>query len=1069
MALKTSPRYDAFISYSHAADGKLAPAIQRALHTLAKPWYKLRVLRVFRDETSLSANPDLWAAIEKALSASKWFIYLASPLASHSEWVQREIDWWLVHHGASSILVVLTDGTLQWDQNSGNFDWGVTDAFPIEAARRLTNEPLWVDLTWARNIDSLDLRHSRFRSAVLRLAAPIHARPLDDLDGDDVRQHRRNLLTARGVIASLVLLTTASLAAAYMAVQRGRSSISRELAIYSLQQLETDPELSLRLALYAVDSSGTPQAEDALRRALGESKVITTLGTPGQASTAKYSSDGRTILVVSYRDVALWKGGTVPVLRHPAIVSAAEFSRDGSIVVTGAWDGKVRVWDVASASLLVEWQALDVPPKESRSGSPIDRLALSPDASLVLTAGGSPFDSQNQVARIWDVKTGQQRSELRGHTGAIAAIAFSSDGKQVLTGAWDETIMLWDPATGALLKRLMGHVGTIEAVAFTPDGKSIVSVSSDMTVRSWNSSSGEVQAVGGQLRIAGTGDAGHRWAAISPGTEHALIRDAAGAAVYDAGTGKRVANLVDFPSSCSRAAFSHDGRLLACAGQEGAAFVWNAESGQRISTFHGHRGELNDVSFSPNGDVLLTAGTDNTVRAWRIEAVGGQTFKHEYVNSVAWSSDGRLVATAGLDGTARVWDSRTGRRLSVLSVRPSLWEMTVAMLSNSFDTVLSNRFDPPEIAIALEQIPRPLAMRFRLQPSFSADGRRLLLSAFGQEGVTIWDPVSALLLKTFGTGEMVPVDQADWSADDTIVVLGASEDPVLFRLRNTVPRIHETVPALWIQRPVGDLSHASPSLRGDLLRFDAKSGRALPPISTRKGMHPYDQVTCGYARRASLLCLTTDQETVSAIWDVRSGERMMEIDGHMPGAQLTTMSSDGALLALSDRLSVEIWNTRTGRLQSRVPARKNYFITGVEFDDTGGRLVTAGGQLEPVARVWDTATGRLIVELRGHTHSINTARFSPDGRLVVTASQDNSGRIWSLDDGRELMSLRGHEDMLYDARFSPDGGRVLTVSGDGSARMYDVSFAKPLSELLKMADERVTRHLTSAEAARYLH
>src|SRR5262245_51558705 len=172
MALK----YDGFISYSHAADGKLAPALQRALHLLAKPWYRLRALHIFRDETTLSANPNLWSSIEKALSESRWFIYLASPRACESSWVRREIEWWLSHRGASSMLIALTEGTLQGDGYCGGFDWNVTDAFPRELADRLTGEPLWVDLTWAHHTDHLSLRHTQFRAAVLRLAAPIHGR-----------------------------------------------------------------------------------------------------------------------------------------------------------------------------------------------------------------------------------------------------------------------------------------------------------------------------------------------------------------------------------------------------------------------------------------------------------------------------------------------------------------------------------------------------------------------------------------------------------------------------------------------------------------------------------------------------------------------------------------------------------------------------------------------------------------------------------------------------------------------------------------------------------------------------
>src|SRR6516164_8101701 len=104
-ALPPKPRqYRAFISYSHAADDKLAPAIQSALHHVAKPWYRMRAMRIFRDKTSLAANPGLWPAIEKALTESGYFLLMASPMAAQSIWVQREIEWWLTNRSASSML-----------------------------------------------------------------------------------------------------------------------------------------------------------------------------------------------------------------------------------------------------------------------------------------------------------------------------------------------------------------------------------------------------------------------------------------------------------------------------------------------------------------------------------------------------------------------------------------------------------------------------------------------------------------------------------------------------------------------------------------------------------------------------------------------------------------------------------------------------------------------------------------------------------------------------------------------------------------------------------------------------
>src|SRR5687768_14284810 len=104
--------YKAFISYSHATNDKVAPAIQLALHRFAKPWYKLRALPVFRDKTSLSVNPALWTAIEKALGESEYFVLLASPEAATSPWVQREVAWWLKNGAAERLFLILTDGEL---------------------------------------------------------------------------------------------------------------------------------------------------------------------------------------------------------------------------------------------------------------------------------------------------------------------------------------------------------------------------------------------------------------------------------------------------------------------------------------------------------------------------------------------------------------------------------------------------------------------------------------------------------------------------------------------------------------------------------------------------------------------------------------------------------------------------------------------------------------------------------------------------------------------------------------------------------------------------------------------
>src|SRR5678816_1574607 len=87
-------KYKAFISYSHAADDRLAPALQSGLQRFGKPWYRLRSIRVFRDKTGLAVTPELWGSIERALSSSEFFVLLASPQAADSKWVAQEVEWW---------------------------------------------------------------------------------------------------------------------------------------------------------------------------------------------------------------------------------------------------------------------------------------------------------------------------------------------------------------------------------------------------------------------------------------------------------------------------------------------------------------------------------------------------------------------------------------------------------------------------------------------------------------------------------------------------------------------------------------------------------------------------------------------------------------------------------------------------------------------------------------------------------------------------------------------------------------------------------------------------------------
>src|SRR3954447_12235409 len=153
--------YDAFISYSHAWDKPIAAALQAVVQRLGKAWHQRRVLRIFRDDSSLAATPGLWPAIEQALDRSQYLILLTSPEAAASPWVNKEVAYWLDHKGADTLLIALTDGALAWDNAAGDFTRRDGESLPLPPAlaARFTSEPKWVDLRAYR--DGADKRDAK--------------------------------------------------------------------------------------------------------------------------------------------------------------------------------------------------------------------------------------------------------------------------------------------------------------------------------------------------------------------------------------------------------------------------------------------------------------------------------------------------------------------------------------------------------------------------------------------------------------------------------------------------------------------------------------------------------------------------------------------------------------------------------------------------------------------------------------------------------------------------------------------------------------------------------------------
>ncbi|MEU8657136.1 TIR domain-containing protein, partial [Actinoplanes philippinensis] len=256
--------FNGFISYSHAADGRLAPAVQRGLHRLAKPWHRRRALWIFRDQTGLAVTPGLWSSIQSALDGSEYFVLLSSPEAAQSRWVNREIEHWIATKSASRILPVVTDGEWAWDQDRHDF---TEDSTAVPAALRgvFAEEPLFLDLRWARGSEHLSLQHSRFRDAIAQLAAPMHGVSKDELEGEDVRHHRRARRLGSGALATLVVLTLWAVLTSVSSVRNAdRATAAAADALHQQQVAEVQRGSAERFAQEAARQQEVAKEQQAL-------------------------------------------------------------------------------------------------------------------------------------------------------------------------------------------------------------------------------------------------------------------------------------------------------------------------------------------------------------------------------------------------------------------------------------------------------------------------------------------------------------------------------------------------------------------------------------------------------------------------------------------------------------------------------------------------------------------------------------------------------------------------------------------------------------------------------------
>ncbi|KAF8626013.1 hypothetical protein AX14_011523 [Amanita brunnescens Koide BX004] len=159
------------------------------------------------------------------------------------------------------------------------------------------------------------------------------------------------------------------------------------------------------------------------------------------------------------------------------------------------------------------------------------------------------------------------------------------------------------------------------------------------------------------------------------------------------------------------------------------------------------------------------------------------------------------------------------------------------------------------------------------------------------------------------------------------------------------------------------------------------------------------------------------------VWHASTGAELGVLNGHTHWVYSVAFSPDGTrIVSGSHDYSMRVW----------VP---------VQWDPStdGTCIVSGSGSSDKSVRVRDASTGAELKVLNGHTETVYSAAFSPDGARIVSGSSDKSVRVWDASTGAELKVLNGHTDTIYSVAFSPDGTRIVSGSSDKSVRVWDAS------------------------------
>jgi WD40 repeat protein len=646
----------------------------------------------------------------------------------------------------------------------------------------------------------------------------------------------------------------------------------------------------------------------------------------------------------------------------------------------------------------------------------VDAVAVTPDGKRLISG------SSDTALRAWDLEKREELFTLTGHSSRVNAVAVTPDGEWLISGSSDKTLKVWNLKKGEELFTLTGHSSRVNAVAVTPDGERLISGSQDSILKVWSLKNGE-----------------------------------------------KLFTLTGHSSRVNAVAVTPDGEWLISGSSDKTLKVWNLKKGAELFTLRGHSSRVNAVAVTPDGEWLISGSSDKTLKVWNLKTgealftLNGHSFS---VNAVAVTPDGKRLISGSLDKTLKVWNLEAEKDLFPLTGHEDSVN-TVAITPDGkrlISTGIMHTFPLRSFILPLQrkliEVEGDEIFKILLKKNFSLSRMLMSYSSSTEASLKFWNletreeifpltltkhsyPIEAVAVTPDGN-RLISV-----YSDDTLKVWSLETGEELLHIKLKTKRFNQ----VW--RFIYSIYKTIFFLRNGIRDGAYRCVVFLAFASVLNMILIVVDIifkVIGASPRKKAVAVTPDgKQVISAsnsgtlkAWNLETGEELFPLMAHSDSVNAVAVTPDGKqMISSSPDNTLKVWNLETENgvftfIWNLITGRQLFTLTGhsnsvnaVAVTPDGKQVISASD--DNTLKVWDLSSREVIATFTGHNNSVNAVAVTPDSKQVISASDDNTLKVWNLETGEVIASFTG-ESPINCCAVAPDG--VTIVAGEESGRVH---------------------------------